>query len=127
MLKAVLVTLILLTSLRTWAYPVGERYLPTIKGKILKVEIGKDSPIFVEEQVCVTYIQNKKNVIGIVEDFYDCKYGRKLNKKIGQYIRISGHYLFHLEKEEQSAEEEHLITSLKDIHRDALYLYSDPE
>ncbi len=67
-----------------------------LQGTISKIVLANKSP-FKEEKICVTFIQNKVETVGIIEDIRQCYLAQKYKNNIGEYIELNEKNIFFIQ------------------------------
>ena len=92
---------------------------PMLEGIISKIVLADEFP-FDEEQICVTFLESKQGIVGVIEDIRQCFFARNLKGKIGDFIEIN-------EKNNFIVQDESLIETLGQYTPNVQYIIIDFE
>ncbi|MBT6324941.1 MAG: hypothetical protein HOJ35_03160 [Bdellovibrionales bacterium] len=90
-----------------------------LQGTVSNVVMADKSP-FKEEKICVTFIENKGETIGIIEDIRQCYFAQKYKNNIGEYIELN-------EKNNFLIQDHGLIELLEEFNPNTKFLILDFE
>ena len=121
MFKAIFLALFMgLISFQTSAFTIEDDYTQTsLSGKAMQILVNENREL-VEAGVCVIYIQTRDELIGVVEDYFDCYWSLLHRDREGEDIEISNSYFSNIE-------DQHLLQTLRLINPLAIHIQTFSE
>jgi len=114
-----LLTLLLLTY--SWKasslVPPGDCIQMSLSGKAVRILIPNSLEKTRSSGVCILFMKHKGQMIGVVEDYYDCYWGLQYRDQVGKEITIRNSFFSHIQDEE-------LKDTLLLLEPDALFLHT---